>query len=76
MTRTIQELISLFNKLEASLVSNKLKQQLLPKVVDFTEKNCEEKDDFQADGKIVGGAEAELGLYPFAVSLKTKTVSR
>ena len=30
----------------------------------------------QADGKIVGGAEAEYGLYPFAVSLKIRTVSR
>ena len=28
----MQELISLFNKLEASLVANKLKQQLMPKV--------------------------------------------
>ena len=36
----------------------------------------EAKKDFQADGKIVGGAEAEFGLYPFAVSLKIKTVSR
>ena len=48
-------MISLFNKLEASLVSNKLKQQLLPKVVDFTEKTVKKKIIFRLTGKLSEG---------------------
>ena len=52
MTHTIQELISLFNKLEASLVANKLKEQLLPKVVDFDfDNNVKQKMIFRPTGK-------------------------